>query len=41
MAVVAAAPAIDAQQAVGQRQYIVAAGRRLPYVYVISLDAAR
>jgi DNA-binding beta-propeller fold protein YncE len=32
--------AIDAQEAVGQRRYILAAGRRLPYVYVISLDAA-
>jgi len=33
-------PAIDAQQTVGQRQYILAAGRRLPYIYAISLDAA-
>jgi DNA-binding beta-propeller fold protein YncE len=33
-------PAIDAQQAVGQRRYILATGRRLPYLYVISLDAA-
>ncbi len=33
-------PAIDAQQTAGQRQYIIAAGRRLPYVYAISLDAA-
>jgi DNA-binding beta-propeller fold protein YncE len=33
-------PAIDAQQTVGQRQYILAAGRRLPYLYAISLDAA-
>ena len=32
--------ALDAQEAVGQRRYILAAGRRLPYVYVISLDAA-
>ena len=32
--------AIDAQQAVGPRRYILAAGRRLPYVYVISLEAA-
>jgi DNA-binding beta-propeller fold protein YncE len=29
-----------AQEAVSQRRYIVATGRRLPYVYVISLDAA-
>jgi DNA-binding beta-propeller fold protein YncE len=34
------AAAIDAQQAVGPRQYILATGRRLPYLYVISLDAA-
>ncbi len=34
------APAIDAQQAAGPRQYILAAGRRLPYLYAISLDAA-
>jgi DNA-binding beta-propeller fold protein YncE len=32
--------AIDAQDAAGQRRYILAAGRRLPYLYVISLDAA-
>ena len=32
--------AIDAQEAVGQRRYILATGRRLPYMYVISLDAA-
>src|SRR4029450_10633287 len=32
--------AIDAQEAAGQRRYILATGRRLPYVYVISLDAA-
>ena len=32
--------AIDAQETVGKRQYIVATGRRLPYVYVISLEAA-
>ena len=32
--------AIDAQEAIGQRRYILATGRRLPYVYVISLDAA-
>ncbi len=32
--------AIDARQAAGPRRYILAAGRRLPYVYVISLDAA-
>ncbi len=32
--------AIDAQEAVGQRRYILATGRRLPYLYVISLDAA-
>jgi hypothetical protein len=29
-----------AQQAVGQSRYILATGRRLPYLYVISLDAA-
>src|SRR5262245_3569058 len=29
-----------AQQAVGKSRYILAAGRRLPYLYVISLDAA-
>ena len=33
-------PAIDAQEAVGQRRYILATGRRLPYLYVVSLDAA-
>jgi DNA-binding beta-propeller fold protein YncE len=33
-------PAIDAQQTPGPRQYILAAGRRLPYLYAISLDAA-
>jgi DNA-binding beta-propeller fold protein YncE len=33
-------PAIDAQQTAGARQYILAAGRRLPYLYAISLDAA-
>lgn len=32
--------AIDAQEAAGQRRYILAAGRRLPYLYVVSLDAA-
>ena len=32
--------AIDAQERVGQGRYILATGRRLPYVYVISLDAA-
>jgi DNA-binding beta-propeller fold protein YncE len=32
--------AIDAQEASGKRRYILAAGRRLPYIYVISLDAA-
>jgi DNA-binding beta-propeller fold protein YncE len=34
------APAIDAEQAAGSRQYILAAGRRLPYLYAISFDAA-
>ncbi len=34
------APATVAQEAVGQGRYILAAGRRLPYLYVISLDAA-
>jgi DNA-binding beta-propeller fold protein YncE len=33
-------PVIDAQQAVGPRRYILAAGRRLPYLYAVSLDAA-
>jgi DNA-binding beta-propeller fold protein YncE len=32
--------AIDAQQAAGPRRYILAAGRRLPYLYAISLEAA-
>ena len=32
--------ATGAQDAVGKRRYILAAGRRLPYIYVISLDAA-
>ena len=32
--------AISAQEAVGQRRYILATGRRLPYLYVVSLDAA-
>jgi YVTN family beta-propeller protein len=32
-------PAIDAQTS-GTRQYILAAGRRLPYLYAISFDAA-
>jgi DNA-binding beta-propeller fold protein YncE len=32
--------AIDSQEVVGPRRYILATGRRLPYVYVISLDAA-
>lgn len=32
--------AIHTQEAVGQRQYILATGRRLPYVYAVSLDAA-
>lgn len=32
--------AIDAQQAVGKSRYIIATGRRLPYLYVVSLDAA-
>jgi DNA-binding beta-propeller fold protein YncE len=32
--------AVGAQEAVGQHRYILATGRRLPYVYVISLDAA-
>jgi DNA-binding beta-propeller fold protein YncE len=32
--------AIVAQEPAGQRRYILAAGRRLPYVYAISLDAA-
>jgi DNA-binding beta-propeller fold protein YncE len=34
------APAIDAQQTVAPGRYILAAGRRLPYLYAISLDAA-
>lgn len=32
--------AATAQDAPGQRSYIIVAGRRLPYVYAISLDAA-
>ncbi len=32
--------AVGAQDAVDKRRYILAAGRRLPYIYVISLDAA-
>ena len=32
--------ATAAQEAVGQSRYILATGRRLPYLYVISLDAA-
>ena len=32
--------AISAQEAVGKTRYILATGRRLPYVYAISLDAA-
>jgi hypothetical protein len=32
--------AIDAQEAVGPRRYILATGRRLPDVYVVSLDVA-
>lgn len=32
--------AIDAQEVVGKRRYILATGRRLPFIYVISLDAA-
>jgi DNA-binding beta-propeller fold protein YncE len=31
--------AIDAQGPAGPRRYILAAGRRLPYLYVVSLDA--
>jgi DNA-binding beta-propeller fold protein YncE len=32
--------AIDGQQAASQRRYVLATGRRLPYLYAISLDAA-
>jgi DNA-binding beta-propeller fold protein YncE len=32
--------AIDAQPAASSRRYILAAGRRLPYLYVVSLNAA-
>jgi DNA-binding beta-propeller fold protein YncE len=32
--------AIDAQETAGKRRYILAAGRRLPYLYAISLEAA-
>lgn len=32
-------PAMVAQEA-GQRRYILATGRRLPYLYVVSLDDA-
>jgi DNA-binding beta-propeller fold protein YncE len=35
-----AGTALDAQPAVGKGRYILAAGRRLPYVYAVSLDAA-
>lgn len=33
-------PALDAQPATAGRRYILAAGRRIPYVYAVSLDAA-
>ena len=33
-------PAIDAQPTVGQHHYILVAGRRLPYLYAISFEAA-
>ena len=33
-------PAIDAQPTGGQRHYILVAGRRLPYLYAISFEAA-
>jgi DNA-binding beta-propeller fold protein YncE len=33
-------PEIDAQQAAAKGRYILAAGRRLPYIYAVSLDAA-
>ena len=33
-------PAIDAQETVPKRRYVLAAGRRLPYLYVVALDAA-
>ena len=32
--------AMEAQDAAGKRRYILATGRRLPYLYVVSLDAA-
>jgi DNA-binding beta-propeller fold protein YncE len=32
--------ALDAEQAAGPRRYVLAAGRRLPYLYAVSLDAA-
>ena len=32
--------AIDAEQPAGKGRYILAAGRRLPYLYAVSLDAA-
>ncbi|MGD9906205.1 MAG: YncE family protein [Vicinamibacterales bacterium] len=32
--------AIEARQPEGARRYVLAAGRRLPYLYVVSLDAA-
>ena len=32
--------AIDGQQVTGKGRYILAAGRRLPYIYAVSLDAA-
>lgn len=34
------APALDAQPASAATRYILAAGRRLPYVYAVSLDGA-
>lgn len=34
------APATVAQEAAGKGRYIIAAGRRLPYLYAISLEAA-
>jgi DNA-binding beta-propeller fold protein YncE len=40
LAVTTLLPPIDAQQAAGKGRFILAAGRRLPYLYAISLDAA-
>lgn len=40
LALVVLASVLDARQATATRRYVVAAGRRLPYVYAVSLEAA-